>query len=245
MQDFGREPREQGNPNPLFQDDVALGADAIVDDDIADAPNYRGTAGDPLFGFILAIAISIGLTPMLPDNADLRYTLAWSALAGVSVLAWLLGNSDRIEQEKPENVVWGVVFGILIGIPFLLFAGIDEGSILERASRLLFPNLNAGTVLAFIIFVMPLSETLFFRGLMQRFLDFWIIGILGGVWSLILFFPVMWGSLLDAPAVAIFLGVTLMSSNMMFAYVRLRNGLAASWLTQITTNIILIFIPFL
>src|SRR5688572_18557619 len=67
---------------------------------------YRGGTGDPAFGFLLALALSVGLTPMLPQNADLRYTLAWGALAGVSIAGWLLGNADRIRQEEPEDIAW-------------------------------------------------------------------------------------------------------------------------------------------
>src|SRR5215510_14631788 len=57
---------------------------------------YRGATSDPVFGNLIAIALSVGLTPLLPASADLRYTLAWGVLAGFGVLAWLLGNSARI-----------------------------------------------------------------------------------------------------------------------------------------------------
>ena len=65
------------------------------------ASQNRGTASDPIFGFVIAAALSIGLTPLLPDNADLRYTLTWGALSGVSILTWLLGNMERIANERP------------------------------------------------------------------------------------------------------------------------------------------------
>ncbi|MBC7812226.1 MAG: hypothetical protein H7175_13810, partial [Burkholderiales bacterium] len=47
---------------------------------------YRGAANDPAFGYLIALALSIGLTA-LPNSADLRYTLAWSVLALFGVLA--------------------------------------------------------------------------------------------------------------------------------------------------------------
>lgn len=237
---------------PAFMADRTRDTEPEVADDIADAPpagdegrqrtiSYRASASDPAFGFLLAIALSIGLTPMLPSNADLRYTLAWGALAGVGVLAWLLGSSDRIGQEKPENVVWGVLFGLLLGGPFLLF-GVD---VLERASRLIFPQMTPGTLLAYLVFVMPLAETLFFRGVMQRTLEFYIVGALSGVWSILLFFPVMWGEVLAAPTVALIIALALITMNMLYSYVRERNGLAASWLCQIVTSVLMVFIPFL
>ena len=104
-----------------------------------------------------------------------------------------------------------------------------------------------GAVLAYLVFVMPLAENLFFRGLLQRRMEFWIVGILGGIWSVVLFFPVIWGQVEIGSywAVAIFLAIALFAMNMMYSYVRERNGLAAAWITQIVANLILFFLPFL
>jgi membrane protease YdiL (CAAX protease family) len=203
---------------------------------------YRGSTSDPFFGFLIAIALSIGLTPLLPVHADLRYTLAWGALAGVSVLAWLLGNSERIDQEKPENLAWGIVLGALLGIPFLIFL---REPILVPATQQIFPLMPAGTLLAYLVFVMPISETLFFRGLLQNQLVFWVVGLLATLWNIVLFFPVMWSSVLEFPAVAIVIVITLLMMNMIYVYVRERNGLAAAWICQIVANLLMLFIPFL
>lgn len=219
---------------------------------VSEERQYRGRASDPFFGFILAVAISIGLTPVLPAQADLRYTLTWGVLATVGIVAWLFGDMERIKREKPDDLAWGIGFGLIVSVPFALFFFPQ----FEAAARLLFPappifgleerlSLGAGTVLAYLIFVMPLAETLFFRGLLQRQLEFYVVGVLGGLWSLILFFPVMWGDILAAPAVALFLAIALFAMNMMFAYVRERNGLAAAWVCEITTVLVLFFIPFI
>lgn len=202
---------------------------------------YRGGTSDPAFGFAIALALSIGLTPMLPQNADLRYTLVWGALAGVSVAGWLLGTADRIRQEEPEDIAWGIGFGLLAGTSFLLFGS----DVLSKAAHLIFPEMHAGTLLAYLIFVAPLAETLFFRGLLQRMLDFWIVGLLAGVWNVILFFPVMWADVLKAPAVAVVIAISLVSMNLLYSYVRERNGLAAAWLCQIVGLLMTVFIPFL
>jgi membrane protease YdiL (CAAX protease family) len=106
---------------------------------------------------------------------------------------------------------------------------------------------TTGTVLAYLLFVMPLAENLFFRGLLQRRMEFWFVGILSGIWSVVLFFPVIWGQIEIRSfwAVAIFLAIALFAMNMMYSYVRERNGLAAAWITQIVANLILFFLPFL
>lgn len=202
----------------------------------------RGATSDPFFGFLIAIALSIGLIPLLPDNADLRYTLAWGALAGISVLAWLLGSMERISHERPENIAWGVIYGVMLGIPFLLFL---RQPILVPSSQQMFPGMSAGTLLAYLIFVMPVSETLFFRGLLQNQLVFWVVGLLAALWNVMLFFPVMWQSVLRFPAVAVVIAIVLLMMNMIYAYVRERNGLAASWICQIIANLIILYIPFL
>lgn len=202
-------------------------------------PQYRG-ASDPLFGFIIAAALSVGLTPLLPDSVELRYTLAWGALAGVSVLSWLLGNMERIGQERPDNLGWGVLYGILLGIPFLVFL---SQHILGPATSRLFPGMSTGSLLAFLVFVMPLAETLFFRGLLQSQLMSWLVGLLATLWNIVLFFPVMWQSISDHQAVALVIVILLLMTNLLYVYVRERNGLASSWICQIVCNFIILYIP--
>ena len=201
--------------------------------------HYRG-ASDPLFGFIIAAALSVGLTPLLPDSVELRYTLAWGALAGVSVLSWLLGNMERIDQERPDNLGWGLLYGVLLGIPFLVFL---SQQVLGPATDRLFPGMSAGSLLAFLVFVMPLAETLFFRGLLQGQLMSWIVGLLATLWNIVLFFPVMWQSITDHQAVALVIVMLLLMTNLLYVYVRERNGLASAWICQIVCNLIILYVP--
>lgn len=199
-------------------------------------------ASDPLFGFLIAAALSVGLTPLLPDSVELRYALAWGALTGVSVLSWLLGNMERIGQEQPENLGWGILYAVMLGIPFLVFL---SQQILEPASERLFPGMTAGSLLAFLVFVMPIAETLFFRGLLQSQLVFWLVGLLATLWNIVLFFPVMWQAVTEYPAVSVVIVILLLTMNLLYVYVRRRNGLAASWICQIVANLIILYIPFI
>lgn len=206
-----------------------------VADDKGEETTFRATNSDPIFGLVLAGAISIGLSPIIDTDADMRYSIVWGMLALFGVLAWLFGTAPRIEEEDPINLAWGVVFGLVLSIPVLAFVG----GTLTDISEALFPDLRTGTVLAYLIFVMPLAETLFFRALIQQNYAFWLTALMCSVWQTVLFFP-----LLNQGPLPLITGIILLMANLLFGYVRNRNGLAAAWVCQITVNIMLLFMPF-
>ncbi len=238
------DPLQKAEPPPAEQaatPAAAASAEQAERERIASQAQRRG-ASDPFFGFVIAMGLSIGLAPLLPDNVELRYALLWGALAGVSVLSWLLGSMERINQETPENLGWGILYGLMLGIPFLVFL---NQAVLAPAADKFFPDMSAGGTLAFLVFVMPLAETLFFRGLLQNLLAFWFVGLLATLWNYVLFFPVMWDSVARFPAVTLVIGLFLLLMNLLYVYVRRRNGLAAAWLCQIVANLTILYLPFL
>lgn len=194
----------------------------------------RGT--DPLFGLLLAGAVSVGLTPLIGSGAsDMRYTIVWGMLALFGVMAWLLRGEPHIERDYPDNLAWGVAFGLLLAIPLLAFGN----TTLVEGANLLFRDMTTGTLLAYLVFVMPLAETLFFRGLLQAARPFWAVALICTIWQSVLFFP-----LINVQAFPLIIGIILLMCNLMYGYIRERNGLAATWLCQITVNLLLFFIPF-
>ena len=199
----------------------------------------RGAA-DPFLGFLIAGLLSFALTPLLPESVEFRYALTWGTLAGVSVLSWLLGNMERINQENPNDIGWGILFGVLLGIPILVFL---SAHVLAPTADRLFPEMTPGSLLAFLVFVMPLAETLFFRGLLQGQLAAWIVGLLATLWNIMLFFPVMWDDVALFPAVSVAIIILLLTMNWVYVHVRVRNGLAAAWMCQIATNLIIFYVP--
>lgn len=222
--------------------DLRIGRRAVIEDepDLADPVVYRAAASDPIFGYMVAIAVSVGTIPLLPDGSAMRYTVAWGVIAVLGVTAWLLGNMDRIGQEQPEDLVWGVLMGVVAGTPLYLFGG----ETLASTSQVLFRHLTPGTLLAYMVFIMPLGETLFFRGVLQDHREMWVVGGLATIWSGLLFFPLI-GNLNEFWAVLVFIGTTLAIVNVVYSWVRERNGLAAAWLCQIIVNLILIYLPFI
>ena len=208
---------------------------------------YRGTGSDPTFGYLLGLALSFGLLPLTPHNADLRYTIVWGVLALFGVLSWLFGTTTRIEREHPGDIAWGAVFGLIIAAPLMLIGG----GTLTTTVRLMFQtgvsgqviSLPPGAVLAYLIFVMPLAESLFFRGFMQQNRPFVMVGLLSSVWSMLLFVPML--NVGTYPVIAVIICIVLVVVNLVYAYVRERNGLASAWVCQIVINFVLLFLPYL
>jgi hypothetical protein len=200
---------------------------------------YRGATNDPIFGYLIGLALSVGLSPLIANgNIELRYTLVWGVLAIFGVLAYLFGSSARISEEALDNAVWGVSFGLILSAPMLAFGG----TTLNTAVALLFRGMSTGAVLAYLVFVMPLAETLFFRAVLQEHRPFWLVSLMATFWSCVLFFPLM--DLNRYPLVAFVICLTLLMMNLIYGYVRQRNGLAAAWVCQIVVNLVLVFLPF-
>lgn len=219
-----------------YQDDIPPADDDELEDDELDYEGrvYRG-ANDPIFGLVLAFAVSLGLMALGSDGADMRYTITWGMLIVFGVLAWLFGNATRITDETPDNLMWGIAFGLVLSIPLLAFGTITLGEITE----LIFPDMGVGVALAYLVFIIPMGETLFFRGILQQNQRFWETGLLSGFWQVFQFFP-----LINRGPYPLILGVMLLMANIMYSYVKDRNGLAASWVCQITVNVVLLFLPF-
>ena len=243
--DYAYDPHDAADQPPHYDDE--LSAD-LPEQDPADAPvRYRGTGSDPTFGYLLALALAFGLLPLIPENADLRYTLAWGLLALFGVVSWLFGTTTRIEREQFGNLAWGIIFGVMVAAPLLLVGG----SALTTTAHLMFQTgigvevraLPPGSVLAYLVFVMPLAETLFFRGFMQQNRSFWLVGMLSSIWSLVLFIPML--EVGRYPLVAAIIGIALVTINLLYSYIRDRNGLAAAWVCQITINLVLLFLPYM
>ena len=223
---------------PEYEDDYEDYEYDEVDEEWEGAARYRGASSDPTFGYLIALALAVGLTALPPDQGDLRYTILWMIPAGFGVLAWLLGNSARIEKETPENLAWGVAFALIVATPLMAVGG----STLATTVNLLFNGMSWGTLLAYLIFVIPLSETLFFRGLLQQERSFWVVGLMSSLWSALVFFPNL--DIGSYPAIGALITLAILMMNLIYSYTRQRHGLAAAWVCQIVVNLVLIFFPY-
>jgi len=219
------------------------GADESWHDDPAEeAPRSRRQDLDPIFGYILAMALSVGLTP-LPANT--RYVVLWAFMAIMGVMAFLLGSGIKLKVADPGDLVGGLVLGILTG-GALLLVGSDT---LRTASERLFGAKDASNpllvtwVFQAAVFVMPFSESLFFRGAMQRGHPILVVALMASAWSGLMFFPNL--ELAETPAVGAVFGTALVLLNFLYSYVSFRNGLAASLLCQVAAGSLILLVPLL
>ncbi len=195
---------------------------------------------DPVFGYILAIALSIGLTPL---QANTRYVVLWTFMAAMGGLAVLLGSGISLKVSDPGDLLWGIGLGLLTG-GALMLVGADT---LATASTRLFADGDGDNVLLrtwvfqATVFVMPIAESVFFRGAMQRAHPIPVVAVLASVWSMLMFFPSL--GLSDTPVVGAVFGTAVVLLNFLYSYVQWRHGLAASFFCQITAGTLLLSVP--
>jgi hypothetical protein len=189
---------------------------------------------------MVASAISIGLTPV---DSITRYTLLWSILGGMGLVAYILGVSQRLSHTSIDDLTAGIGFGLGVGIPLVIVMGGPLESISQRmfdVSDVPVKVMDSWVYMA-VIFVQPATDSLFFRGAMQQFRSLILTALLATVWNILLFFPHM--DLADAQGVAITIGLFFVFLNFLYGYVRFRNGLAAAWVCQIVGGGMLWFVP--
>ncbi len=195
---------------------------------------------DPVFGYILAMALSVGLMPL---QANTRYVLLWAFMAAMGGMAFLLGSGIRLKVTDPGDLLWGIGVGAFTGGALMLTGGDTLHTVSERlfsAGESESPLLNSWIFQA-TVFVMPIAESLFFRGAMQRVYAIPVVAGLASVWSILMFFPAL--ELGKAPAVGVILGTAIVLLNFLYSYVHWRHGLAASFFCQVVAGTLLLLVP--
>jgi hypothetical protein len=215
--------------------------DAAWLDEPHDKPPRRGRQDlDPVFGYIMVMALSVGLTPI---QANVRFVVLWTVMAAMGGMAFLIGSGIRLKVTDPGDLLWGIGLGVFTG-GALLLVGVDT---LKTVSERLFSvgetdrALVDTWVLQTTIFVMPVAESLFFRGAMQRVHPIPVVAMLASVWSILMFFPSL--GLGKTPIVGVIFGTALVLLNFLYSYVNFRHGLAASFFCQISAGTMLLMVP--
>ena len=210
------------------------------EDDAPETPSPVRHDLDPVFGYILAMALSVGLMPL---QANTRYVLLWAFMAAMGGMAFLLGSGIRLKVTDPGDLLWGIGLGAFTGGALMLTGGDTLRTVAERlfgAGQAETPLLDTWIFQA-TVFVMPIAESLFFRGAMQRVYAIPVVAGLASVWSVLMFFPSL--GLGETPAVGVVLGAAIVLLNFLYSYVHWRHGLAASFFCQVVAGTLLLLVP--
>jgi len=225
--------REDDTPSP----ETAPELEPLAEDE---RPRAAHREGDPLFAYLVIVSLAIGISPL---ESAVRYVVLWTLMGTFGALAYLFGGIRRMGDAKIDDLVWGVTFGFVSSFPFLL----AFGATLQTVSQRMFDaegvpsNVMHSWVFMALAFVVPLCESLFFRGGMQDVRSIFLTTLLATLWSAVLFFPHM--ELGGRGAIAGILLLVFALLNFMYSYVRFRNGLAAAWLCQVVSYTLLWFVP--
>jgi membrane protease YdiL (CAAX protease family) len=221
---------------------IPVRRDELDDWDDAAREMQRSTRQDldPVFGYIMVMALSVGLTPI---QANLRYVVLWTLMALMGGMAFLIGSGIKLKVTDPRDLMWGIGLGLFTG-GALMLVGADT---LATTSRRLFNDGQPDSALLdtwvfqAMVFVMPVAESLFFRGAMQRVHPIPVVALLASIWSMLMFFPNL--GLGETPVVGIVFGTALVLLNFLYSYVNWQHGLAASFFCQITAGTMLLLVP--
>ena len=216
-------------------------ADTLDPFDIDDErPRAAHREADPIFAYLLLISLAIGLAPL---EAMVRYSILWTLMSVLGAVAYLLGGMKGMREASLDDLVWGIAFGSVSSFPFLLVFGSALGTVTERMFDVDDTPARVMDTWVFmaVAFVVPLSETLFFRGGLQSVRSLPLTTLLATFWSAVLFFPHM--ELAGRETIGAIMLIVFSLLNFMYSYVRFRNGLAAAWLSQVVSYTLLWFFP--
>ena len=188
---------------------------------------------DPGVVFVMLMVVALlGAGSLKPD---VRFTILWTVLAIVGVLGYVLNNLT-IERPTLRDLLLGVVYGAIIGLPIVAVTS----ATLKTISNAIFEGVPDGAAFQTLAFTMPLAETIFFRGVFQDIRGLVWATAAGSLWTIVLFFPAM--NVLQFPLLALVLGISLVFINFVYSYLRERFGIFAAYTCQIVINVSLLFL---
>jgi hypothetical protein len=197
---------------------------------------------DPMVAFIFYLALGAGVALSGVDTL-IRYTVLWTALIALGAALRLVDSPRPIGAMASDNLVWGFGIGFIVGLPFLV--AVRPGLIAGASA--LYPDLGVvpmgfSLVVLFqsIVLVGPLGETLFFRGAIQDRRGIGASITTAGANNILFYLPLVLGGSGMLPGVAIFYLTALAG---VYSFVRLRYGMTAALICQMTVNLMLLFVP--
>jgi membrane protease YdiL (CAAX protease family) len=185
---------------------------------------------DPYLAYLVFAAVGVGTHQVGQDG---RLVLLWSVLLGASLV---YADHRPIKlQYALARMGQGAAVGLVLSVPLLILATEP----LQAMTARLYPL--RGSTAAFqglVLIAAPIEET-FFRGVLQEEHGFWAATGLYGLAAAIFFLP----SIVSFPAVLLAMVAGMTVLGVVYGYVALRYGLAASIACHATANLALFVLP--
>jgi len=185
---------------------------------------------DPYLAYLVFVAVGAGTYRM---GQDLRLTLLWVVLLG-TILVLAEGRSVGIEYTWAK-AGQGATVGLLLSLPLLILAWEP----LQVTVARLYP-LGSGIALfqGVVLVAVPVEE-IFFRANLRQEHGFWVAAGLYGLAGTVFFLPIM----AAFPIVLAVVTVGMAILGVLYGYVALRYGLAASIACHAVVNLVLFVLP--
>lgn len=198
------------------------------------SPTVRTLLGgwvlNPYLAFLLLLGVGVATFRL---EHHLRLTLLWLILLGIVLL---YAESGRLKADYSLlNLSRGALVGIIVALPFYLFA---KDFFYGTASRLYGVD-DLQVLLERAIFLVPILEESFFRGLVQRERGLLDGALLFGLAQGLYFISAV--GIYPAVIVAVALGSALL--GLLYGYLYQRHGLTASTACHVAVNLVLFVLP--
>ena len=179
-----------------------------------------------------ALLCGIGVTTFRLDHS-LRLTLLWLVLL---VMVLLYAESKRLKASYSLlNLVRGALVGAVVALPFYIFA---KDFFYATASRL-YGVSDLQVLLERAVFLVPILEESYFRGVVQREKGLVHAALFFGLAQALYFIPVASAFSLVLSAVTV--GMALL--GLLYGYLYQRYGLTASIACHVVVNFVLLVLP--
>ena len=185
---------------------------------------------DPYLAYLVFAAVGVGTYRLGQDG---RLVLLWLVLLGASLI---YADHQPIEfQYALTRVGQGTAVGLVLGVPLAILAAEPLRATMAR----LYPLGNGTATFQGLVLVAATIEETFFRGVLQREHGFWAATGLYGLAGAVFFLPIV----VSFPAVLVTVMAGMVVLGVVYGYVGLRYGLAASIACHATVNLVLFALP--
>jgi len=185
---------------------------------------------DPYLAFTALCGIGVATLQL---GHPLRLTVLWLVLLG---LVLLYAQSGRLKADYSMlNLVRGALVGAVVALPFYILA---SNFCYATASRL-YGVQDLQVLLERAVFLVPILEEGFFRGVVQREKGLQCAAVTFGLAQVLYFLPLAASFPLVVGAVAV--GMALL--GLLYGYLFRRYGLTASIAGHVMVNFVLLVLP--